>query len=508
MRPSLWRRLRQRLGALWHSERAIVVTLALLSGARVFVGATMLPIFTLVDEHEHYDLTAKYARGHWPDADSNHYDYDTSRLTMLYGSPEYLTPNEVLRARPAKPLWKFDASVRDSMVEEGARKMAGRVNYEAHSPPVYYVLAGVWNNLGAVLGQRDAILIYWTRFLNVLLYPLFVLLSYHFIGRFYPQERSLRINATILLASFPQDVFFSMNNDVLSPLLFLGALYLLLLWRNQDGPATWLGIASGLMVAMTFLVKYSNIAIVLVAAMIFGRKLVHAARAGRLRQRQRELLLAALASAIPVLCWLGRNLFVLNDLTGSHSKIAELGWTYKPLSELGDHPMFTPMGFVYFFSTLIRNFWIGEIIWHFERVTPAVYEWFFILSTFLCLIAAAVRCWRQARIADRGRDPDGLLFLAVSSSVFFLVLISLLFDFGDCFYPSREAPYFVSGRLIIGVLCPFVILFVRGLEFLLARWPDLAKRIAVVSIALISLACQFGLFATVYASEFNWFHLQ
>ena len=82
------------------------------------------------------------------------------------------------------------------------------------------------------------------------------------------------------------------------------------------------------------------------------------------------------------------------------------------------------------------------------------------------------------------------------------------FDFGRCFYPSRENPYFVSGRLITGTLIPFLLLFVHGLDRSLAftesrraRWLALAAIAAAVSIS------ELWLDLGPLASAYNLFHL-
>ena len=63
-----------------------------------------------------------------------------------------------------------------------------------------------------------------------------------------------------LVAFIPQNVFYSMNNDVLSPLCF-GVLFLCVLqWFGTDAPSLSLGALSGLALAATCLTKLSNLA--------------------------------------------------------------------------------------------------------------------------------------------------------------------------------------------------------------------------------------------------------
>ncbi len=73
------------------------------------------------------------------------------------------------------------------------------------------------------------------------------------------------------------------------------------------------------------------------------------------------------------------------------------------------------------------------------------------------------------------RQALGFALASFAASVAFLAITSMAFDFGACFYPSRAHPFFTSGRLITGALIPFVILYVHGLDRVLARmksdWP-------------------------------------
>jgi hypothetical protein len=77
--------------------------------------------------------------------------------------------------------------------------------------------------------------------------------------------------------------------------------------------------------------------------------------------------------------------------------------------------------------------------------------------------------------------------LSFVAPVAFLAFISIRFDFGDSFYPSRAEPYLWSGRYISGALIPFVILYVYGLERALRwthkKWPPIAT-VAIIAIAI------------------------
>lgn len=91
-------------------------------------------------------------------------------------------------------------------------------------------------------------------------------------------------------------------------------------------------------------------------------------------------------------------------------------------------------------------------------------------------------------------------------SVLFLAILSLLFDFHQCVYPSRALPYFVSGRIICGTLLPFAFAYSVGFEYLLKRF-----RSSLHPIIPFALLCLFVVIAQVVAcsgvflSQFNFF---
>jgi hypothetical protein len=99
-----------------------------------------------------------------------------------------------------------------------------------------------------------------------------------------------------------------------------------------------------------------------------------------------------------------------------------------------------------------------------------------------------------------------LLFL---TSVLFMAAISLLFDFHKCVNPSREHPFFVSGRIISGALLPFVLMYVAGMEFLLRpirKWRPAALALACL-LVFITIA-EFQVRRVAFSSPYNFFALR
>jgi hypothetical protein len=92
-------------------------------------------------------------------------------------------------------------------------------------------------------------------------------------------------------------------------------------------------------------------------------------------------------------------------------------------------------------------------------------------------------------------------------SVVFLAVMSMRYDFGNCVYPSREKPYFVSGRLIAGTILPFLLLYIDGLNRILIKFKLASRLLVVVSVivAVITIS-EIIISWPVFFSPYNWFH--
>jgi hypothetical protein len=204
-----------------------------------------------------------------------------------------------------------------------------------------------------------------------------------------------------------------------------------------------------------------------------------------------------------------RNYLVFGDLTGSRAKTHELTWTVKTFPELFHHPLFSLHGASYFLSELTRTFWRGEYAWHGQALQSMWADRFYLLSSALliaiCLVDFALN--RKA-LSDTHRWVSWQALVLIATSVLFLAAISLAFDFHDCGYPSRPLPYFVSGRIISGVLLPFVSLYAIGLEWManrLRRW--VPPVVLVACLMLLITASEIRVRRTVFSSPYNFFAL-
>jgi hypothetical protein len=496
-------------------ETPLIVALCVLAALRVFVFAAAFPFFGNIDEHHHVDLALKYARGDWPTQAESRYDAGMARLAAEYGTLEFVfPPARVSGGVYPRPIW--ESPVRDERwLAQRAAPWTQIVNHEASSPPVYYVVAGAWSRLGDWLGVRGGGRLYWLRFLNVPIVGLLVWCGYLFCRDWCPGRLDLRIGVPLLLAFLPQDVLYSVNSDVLSPLLFVLALMAMLGWAGRETPGVASSAVTGLLVGLTFLVKYTNVALPAVFAVVLALTLRRLLREGRTGTALRAGSVAILAAALPVGLWFWRNLALVGDLTGSRAKLTALTWSWRPPTAWLDHPIFTPAGLWTFWSDLMKTLWRGELVWHAEPMASAPVDAFYAVSSAVFLAAAGAVAVRPTLLGRAGSGlrrwqglPRGVVWASVLLSVLTLGLLSTFFDYGNSPYPSRAYPYLTSGRLIAGALVPFAVLYVEGIAVVLSAFArDVAVLVWVGLTVLVVTASDVILTTPVFASRYNWFHL-
>src|SRR5262249_39294091 len=265
-----------------------------------------------------------------------------------------------------------------------------------------------------------------------------------------------------LLAVWPQSAFYSIQGDALSPICFGIAFLGLVQILQRERVGILLPIWTGLFVAATCLIKTSNFPLPVVATILVGFKALHRAKKGQLQSSLTTIGVFILAVVLPLATWFAWNYQNFGDLTATKSKIELLGWTRKPFREWLPHPIFTIHGFREFWGELSASFWRGEFVWHLERMASGFADAFYAVSTAFVIVAAFFLMLR-----GKIKDQQLILWLALLSFVSivpFLVLLSIGFDFGRCPYPSREHPYFTSGRLLNATAVPFFILFVYVID--------------------------------------------
>lgn len=490
----------------FRSERAVILLLCLVAAVRVFVYSAGFPFFSNIDEDLHFDLITQYSDGRLPRAFEPLKEESLSWI-VPYASPEFLfTPDQFPEGKFPAPLWKQSGSNVEPELAATKAAWSSEINFESSQPPLYYIVASFWWWIGKHIGFVGIRALYWIRFLNVLLIAIVVWLGYLVARTIAPDRADFRIGVPLLLAFIPQNVFYAMNNDLLSPVC-VGVLFLCVLqWLRAKTASVWLGALTGLAIAATYLTKLSNLPMTVVALAV-----IIAAVLKRIRRKSRIefLALAALVffAAMPIGSWMVWLKFRFGDLTGSTAKIAVLDWTRKPFADWWHHPIFTPRGLWVFWSDLVASFWRGEVSWHGHPVNWGPSDGFFAISSLILLASAIVGLARRAGLSTFQQHAISIAILIFLAGIAFLGLLSIQFDFGSCVNPSQAHPYFTSGRLLSGALIPFALLYVYGISFLFRRINAALPLVILGVIVVFATASEIAINRVVFASEHNWFHL-
>jgi hypothetical protein len=490
------------------NSRRLILLLCGIAGLHVFVFSAAFPFFDVVDEQVHLDLVVRYSQGDIPRSLTPP-DAEALPFIAIYGTPEYLwPPSSQPGGSIAPPPWKQPVeTVRATLLAKEAAYREKFQNHEASQPPLYYSIAGAWWRLGKILGLDGARLLYWLRFLNVPLVIALTWLGWFTAREIFPENIFICAAVPALIAFMPQTMFYSINNDILSPLAFGAAFVLLLKLWNAENLSPPLAIATGLALAATFLAKISNLPLLAVAGFFLALKIFRLAQNKNLRPSALPLAVLLACAALPMAAWMTWCKINFGDFTGSALKIRFLGWTRQPFAEWFHHPLFTPQGFWFFLKGNLSTFWQGEFLWQRQPLAiPAVDSVYVILS----LILPALVFFSLLRPQPFTKPQRAALwfgFACFAAAFAFFALLSVKYDFQDCFYPSREHPFFVSGRLMLGMLVPFLILFASGLNQALKKWGSATKFAVLAALLAFMLASEIAVDWKIFPNPYNWFHL-
>jgi Predicted membrane protein (DUF2142) len=487
-------------------ERVLILLLCVAAAIRVLIFSAAFPFFSNIDEDLHFDLVTQYSHARLPQS-FDRLQEETLNWIVPYASPEFLfTADRFPEGKFPSPMWKQSWSQIEPEIAVTRAAWSSEVNFESSQPPLYYTLASLWWRIGKHVGLTGLQSLYWIRFLNGLLIALVVVLGYLIARIVAPERVELRFGVPLLLAFIPQNVFYTMNNDVLSPVCF-GALFLCVLQLlRTNRPTLLLSALTGLAIAATYLTKLSNLPLVVVALVAIVAKLMPATR-----QKAEITLLASatlvLCAAIPIGSWFVWTKYQFGDLTGSATKISLLGWTHKPFVDWWHHPIFTLRGLWVFWWDVIASFWRGEVKWHGQLLNCPGADGFYAISTLVLLGAALLGLRKKAGLSTFQRQAIALAALSFIAAVGFLALLSIQFDFGNCINPSRAQPYFTSGRLLSGALIPFALFYLYGISWILRRINSVLPLVVLGLLLMFVTTSEIKINRAVFASEHNWFHL-
>jgi len=482
-------------------EFVALAALTALGSLRVLFFSAAFPLFNNVDEQAHFDLVIRYSHAD-PPRRYEPFGPEAAKLIVLYGTLEYFNPpSSVPDGMTPPPVWWYPEAERRETVEHDVQFWTSRINHESMQPPAYYVIAGAWTALGRALGATGGGLLYWIRLLSVAVFGSTVVLSWWITRRHGPNDLFIRLGVPAMLAFFPQSVFYGMNNDILSPLLGILVIGLSLDLVRTNEPRRTLVAGVGLSAAAAVLSKLSNLPLLIFPALVIMARLLKVnAHAGLRRELGRVTALTlCVAAPLGLFAWHYGRLVMA---------VSQFSWTAVPFFRRFQHPLFTTNGFGDFMGHLAKTFWRGELIWHLQPLANQYIDQIFCVTSIVFLLAAATVNWIALRREHKVILCDCACYVALFASVGYLGYLSISFDFGRWYYPSREFPYFASGRLISSALVPFVYLYVRGIDATARalrrtnwRW---AVLIALVSTAVVS---EVALSREVVGSAYNWFHI-
>lgn len=476
----------------------LVWILCAFSAVHVLVFSAAFPFFNSVDEPYHFDLVVKYSHLHFP-RQQEYFSDESLQYIAIFCTWEYLYTYDTLPAPP----WKLPPSAVTPVLlsRENHWRFA---NYESEQPPLYYLVTGAWWRLGGAMGFHDAFLLYLLRFFNVLVVGALVWLGWLATRLVFPEKIFMRIALAALVAFLPQSIFYSINNDVFSPLCFGAAFFCLLKLSRADALSLPLAIATGLALAAAFLAKTSNLPLLAIAGCFILLRAWQWFKAGQLRGSASALFVLCLCAFLPMAAWMLWCKACFGSFLGSAKLAQQLGWTLKPFSEWWSHPLFTLHGFLVFLSGNLATFWQGELLWHGQPLSLlAANRLYPIIS--VVVIGTGLLFFKKT---DPTQKHALFMALAATLAVFaFYGFLSIIYDFHDCAYPSRAHPYFTSGRLLLGALLPFLFLFTFGLDHLLQKLGTPGKFITLTCLVLAMLATELATDLPAFSSQYNWYNM-
>lgn len=473
---------------------------------RVFLFSAAFPFFNNVDEASHFDMVLRHARG---DAQPRMapYSAEAAEYISLYSSPEFAGgPYRFEGKELLPPTWMMTHSQGATRFRFGRSFWGERIDQEGASAPLYYAIAGAWWRLGEYGGLQGIDLLYWVRFLNIFFITGIIWLGY-WAARLVFTAAFPQVAAPLLLAFFPQHIFYSIQSDVLSPLLFGFAFIAVIKLAQAEVPRLGWAALAGSALAGTVLVKASNLPLLAIALPAFIVWIARLAKAGKVRPAMPALWVCLASLLLPMGGWMFWNHYSGVGWTGTAPKICALDWTAKPISQWWPHPFFTLDGQGHFWAKLLASFWRGEFCWDYEPLSAMWSDLFYYLSSIIFVAVNVPALFRSGPLSNLQRVTLAFGLCSLASLVLFQAVSSIAFDFGSCEYPSKAEPFFNSGRLMMPALIPFILLYVCGLNSLLkSPRHEWAKPASLAAILLLITVSEATLNWPAFSSEYNFFH--
>ena len=183
--------------------------------------ALLQPVWSLVDESDHYDLVAQYAHGNYPSFGSRPTIMpETLQITETTGTFGYAPAGTVPRPLLSSRFDVEPAGLNRDQHNLWVERHFWQFSKEAPQPPLFYIVAVPVFELGLrISGPMGALLA--LRLFNALLAALLAPIAYVLSFRLWPGARSAAAGAALLTAVLAGPVldFTHVSNDTLAAVL-------------------------------------------------------------------------------------------------------------------------------------------------------------------------------------------------------------------------------------------------------------------------------------------------
>jgi 4-amino-4-deoxy-L-arabinose transferase-like glycosyltransferase len=359
------------------------------------------------------------------------------------------------------------------------------IRYEAHQPPLYYLLAAVIYNAASSLPLDQQVVV--LRLFSVALGGLLLCVAYRLVKEIFPQRNVLALATAAFVATVPMHIAMTaaINNDALAELI-LSLLLLLAVKRLKDTiPTRRYVLLGGLLFGLALLTKttiYPAIFVLAVAEM--GRIALQSVRPAvpRIFLRSFGSLISLFSlSSLVSFWWFARNALTYGDLDlfgwGRHEAIV-VGQprTAEWVARFGARYVANA-----FARTTFKSFW-AQFGWMGVLVDERIYQVLFLL----CALAGLGLILFVAKTVARpgSLSPHQRWSLA-------LLALSALLTFGSYGWYNLT---FVQhqGRYLFPAIVPLGLFFALGVRELIAEEHEgLLFALLFLGLLALDLICLF-----------------
>jgi 4-amino-4-deoxy-L-arabinose transferase-like glycosyltransferase len=353
-----------------------------------------------------------------------------------------------------------------------------RANYEAHQPPLYYVMAVPFYLVGRALDLPDPGIV--VRLLSLILGAAAIVVGYRAVLRAFDDEK-VALGAAGFIALLPTHVMLSssVSNDILAELVF-GLALLVVAGIVVDGSSWKRTTALGVVLGAGLLAKTTCV-------LLFPMALLAYALMWRRGKGRSIVLHAAVLAGLSVIIggwWFARNQMLYGDALGISQFQQAFGHTAKPEYWLG-------RGWSGWMYALLVIGWTFAGFWGvFAHTTVFMPTWSYVVLAFIsvAVISASVR--GAVRLKENLAGRKMLLVYGVTLAL--VVLAFALFNLR--FFQAQ-------GRYLYPAIVPISALWAIGISGLL---PAAKRRYAPYVALAIPAAVQIIALTTCIIPRMPW----